>query len=259
MTMLARWTQAKKQFETITGRSKPVEKVLGKFRLSTGIEKALKACDKAEAGLETNPDKEKLNAAVKSLDRVIGTYLNKLTTEINAAKVAMGDDHKVYLKGLKYLKTTLEDVKGHFEGLARDTSGDLGDPIPGAKAELKKIVRKGRAATAELKLKLAEIRKAREAQEQDPNGRGDDLEVLEAPLTAGKESIEALKASLERLDHIGKTMFEDPGLPEIGPYVERLKTVWLDKGLCQRPASAIDVSIKQYNEQLKAIVQGFGL
>ena len=47
MSFLKQWADAKKAFEDATNAKKPVEKVLGVFRQSTGIEDALKVVDKA--------------------------------------------------------------------------------------------------------------------------------------------------------------------------------------------------------------------
>ena len=46
------WVQAKKTFETTTGKKKPGPKLLGIFRLPSGLESAFEAIDKAIAAYE---------------------------------------------------------------------------------------------------------------------------------------------------------------------------------------------------------------
>ena len=48
MPFLTDWQQAKKTFETTTGKKKPSDKFLDIFRKATGIEDALKNLDKAK-------------------------------------------------------------------------------------------------------------------------------------------------------------------------------------------------------------------
>jgi hypothetical protein len=51
---LKNWMDAKKEFESLTGKKKPSESFLKVFRKSSGVESALEACDKGLDGLEKN-------------------------------------------------------------------------------------------------------------------------------------------------------------------------------------------------------------
>lgn len=155
-SMQAIWKNSKTKFETITGRSKPVDKVLGIFRQTTGIEQALKACDKAEDAFRLNRDERnevRFRQAVERLKRHSTAYLVRLQTEIKKAKPEMGSDADIYLKGLRYLKASLEDVRGHFEDrlAERPRDRDYAVALAGARTEL----RRARKGLADLRLKLA--------------------------------------------------------------------------------------------------------
>lgn len=152
--MLDDWKQAKKDFETLTGKKKPTEKVLGLFRKSTGLEDALKACDTAL----DKKDAPKLEKATAELKKVATTYGSQLADAITKEK--MENDVKTELqKGLKVLKTRLDKFVTHFEAAVEAdkqfAKGGKPDIKAGLAATAPKLVMKAladcTAAVAKLK------------------------------------------------------------------------------------------------------------
>src|SRR4051812_38550000 len=82
------WKDAKKDYERITGKSKPTKTLLG-IRRSTGIESALDAFNQT-ADDKTPP--AKVQAAMKKFKSVADTYDKYLNERVTELKKATGDE-----------------------------------------------------------------------------------------------------------------------------------------------------------------------
>lgn len=128
---LVNWQKAKKEFEDLTGKKKPSEKVLVVFRKSSGVESALKACDNGITGLEENwakgdvKRKQSQVAMRKAIDvykKTAADYSSLLDQAINK-EVTDKEEKTVYYRGLKMLKAKLGQYATSYEAsLAFDTA-----------------------------------------------------------------------------------------------------------------------------------------
>jgi hypothetical protein len=106
--MTDQWKAAKQTFENTTKTKKPSTKVLGVFRLGTGIESTLKKVDAVLAGKETADAKFKKMGPLKiEFDKVSADYQGKLNTAIASEKAAIDP---VYKKGAEKLKFDLHNI-----------------------------------------------------------------------------------------------------------------------------------------------------
>ncbi len=128
---LANWQKAKKEFEDLTGKKKPAEKVLLVFRKSSGLESALKACDNGIKGLEENWAKGdvKRKASQAAMRKAIDVYKKTATDYASQLDQAINkeltdkEEKTVYYRGLKMLKAKLGQYGTSYEAsLAFDTA-----------------------------------------------------------------------------------------------------------------------------------------
>lgn len=113
------WKTTKEKFEKLTGKKKPAEKVLGMFRKSSGIEGALKDCDKADVAVAdkrggaapTEKEMEAYKAAKKKYDSTAATYIKSLDDAMKADKGA----DPAYANALKLLKADLKAISARMD------------------------------------------------------------------------------------------------------------------------------------------------
>ncbi|QGJ71156.1 Hypothetical protein PBC10988_28590 [Planctomycetales bacterium 10988] len=135
LNCLSEWKKTKQDFEKITGKKKPAEKTLGVFRRSSGIESALKKCDKHT---KVSPHSDKTFKSYKSdftkLEKTIKEYITLLDSSIKKEKENQDDDVKTVLeKGLKMLKRKLEHCLSRYEDDLNNAQTLLktSDPVEG--------------------------------------------------------------------------------------------------------------------------------
>lgn len=117
---LADWQNAKKTFETATGKKKPSEKVLGAFRKSTKIESALKGVDAC-----VKKDKwDDLPSAHKEFVKASNDYQSTLRKMVK--QDTTGSD---YIKEVDKLENSLETIRKAILNLVQ-TSGDISQASP---------------------------------------------------------------------------------------------------------------------------------
>ena len=116
------WKRTKKKFEELTGKKKPSEKLLGIFRKSSGMESALKSCDKGIEALDKNwtqGDQKRLKSqqdmqkAIVSFQKEADKYTQMLDSAIAKSKDA--EEKTVYYRGLKMLKAKLAEYADSYE------------------------------------------------------------------------------------------------------------------------------------------------
>ena len=152
------WKQAKKAFETLTGKHKPAETFLLLFHKGTDIDSCLKVCDTLVAA---NPiDTKKLTAAMKKLKDASDGYLATLKAEKAVATGGSKDIITVVSKGISSLKQSLKKYEAYFETVLKEAEvmAGAGNPkqkmidamlIP-YKAGVKTAVANAKAAAARL-------------------------------------------------------------------------------------------------------------
>jgi hypothetical protein len=103
MPMADQWKAAKQTFENTTKTKKPSTKVLGVFRMGTGIEAVLKKIDAVLATKVTADEKFKKAGPMKTeFDKVSAAYQGKLNTTIAGEKAAIDPVYKKAAEKLKF-------------------------------------------------------------------------------------------------------------------------------------------------------------
>ena len=124
MTFSSEWDAAKKEFETITGKSKPKPNgVFAKAFNKTDVSKGLKACDTHldDIAKETKDlkKKAKLIAAGKkyitSIKSDVNTYMKVLEEATKDEVADNAGDKTLYAKALKALRTKLDALEKSYE------------------------------------------------------------------------------------------------------------------------------------------------
>jgi uncharacterized protein YaaR (DUF327 family) len=113
----AQWKAVKKEFETLTGKKKPVEKAKALFityRKSTGIEAALTAVEKSFIAASKTRNETTVGAIVtayKQYKKVAGAYITELNKGIEAEQDFEKEDRTTYYRGLKLMKSKLDELE----------------------------------------------------------------------------------------------------------------------------------------------------
>lgn len=273
MPMLNDWKRTKKEFETLTGKSKPADTIASKFRLSSGLESALKACDAAEKGITTlsgkkEPSEVKLDTAIKAYSGVKNGYLSKLESAINDSKKEIGEDAKIYVKGLKMLKTKLDGYEAHYEEklafskaqVDREKDESYDDKHwKIARVKMKKAILKGRAATAKVKVELAALLKARKAAATDEEAAMINTDAWITYVQDFNIAVRELGWALKDVKKAREKGMDD--LPDPAPIEKKLKK--LDTVLAgvnhTSPPSLVAQVLKAYNAILKGLITEYAL
>jgi len=112
----AEWKDTKKEFEQITGKKKPAEKVLGIFRKSSGMESSLKQLDKSFKAIDAQKVEKKavdnFEKALSAYDKAKDSYLSQLNDALSKEK----DADSAYAKGLDVLKADLKAISAQAGG-----------------------------------------------------------------------------------------------------------------------------------------------
>ncbi|WP_207482475.1 hypothetical protein [Arenibaculum pallidiluteum] len=104
MTYLKEWQDAKKAFETATGKKKPSESFLGVFRKSSGLESACKGLDDAIK----KPTLDGLTKALMAFDKARLDYVKLLS------KADASDKDGDYAKEIQKLENALEGIQKNY-------------------------------------------------------------------------------------------------------------------------------------------------
>lgn len=144
------WQVTKKQFEKMTGKKKPAEKVMKYFRKSSGVESALKNMDKGYKKVEKKFSKKN----VKAFSETIDAYKAARLTYVKMLKGAIEAEEKKdspYVKWLKVLKSQLKAIERNAkarlqwyldiykEDYSKSTFAEIKAKIKEAKVYIKKI------------------------------------------------------------------------------------------------------------------------
>jgi len=115
------WAASKTAFETTTGKKKPSELILGKFRKSSGIEDALKKLDSEFDKFQkskpnsSDADLKKLQAASEAFIAVKSTYMTTLQKAVDEDKT----EDPIYELCVNILRLDLEAIEGQSTAMIR--------------------------------------------------------------------------------------------------------------------------------------------
>jgi hypothetical protein len=176
MSYEASWKQAKKDFETATGRKKPSETFLGVFRKGSGVESAAKELDKAIA--KGNPDG--IRKAVEALAKASKDYVALLRA---AAKDSKNKDVERDIDDLRQTFDTwgvrADETANHAAKLAM--LDDLKDEIAAWEksyekqtAAVNRLVTAGRNAIGAVRDAVADLLETAAANDKDGQKRAED-------------------------------------------------------------------------------------
>jgi uncharacterized protein with von Willebrand factor type A (vWA) domain len=119
MSYVADWKAAKARFEATTNQKKPVEKVLGAFKQSTGLEGALKVVDAAVAKEDKDTLKKGYQAYASAAMKYNGFLLNVLKDTMKAegatADAETKDALMKYAVAVQTMTQDLEKIRGEIQ------------------------------------------------------------------------------------------------------------------------------------------------
>lgn len=140
--MVAEWKTAKKEFEAVTGKSRPKESFLKIFSKGSGIEPALKKCDDLANSDSRASSKEKkataakLKTALADLMAKVKAYLELLDKGI-AAEAGKTDMYRA----LKALRAKTDKFKPHYDYAIKEMETDALEMLTkGGAPMLRKVV-----------------------------------------------------------------------------------------------------------------------
>lgn len=152
----ADWEKAKKEFESVTGKSKPKPKgLIASAFNSTGLTSDLKTCDKMISAIELeNKDmakKKKLIDAGKKhvpvFAKSAASYLKVLDDAVKTEVADNAGEKTVFAKGLKLLRSTLDALEKSYEAKINAYEVANDDSTPGALEKATKMVQKSLVST----------------------------------------------------------------------------------------------------------------
>lgn len=182
------WQDAKKAFEAKTKRKKPSRTILGAFRMSSGIEKALSTCEGLALKLASDPDDKtsaKLKAARADMRRATAGYV----AELRKARSGDADADPVYAEQLVVLAKALEDIADSLD-TACEAAEEKWQVAP---YDVKRAAAALAAAQAAVKAAASKVEQARKS-------RGDiDAKLFQKHLTEPTKAVAAALLALQKL------------------------------------------------------------
>ncbi|GAA0596896.1 hypothetical protein [Caenispirillum bisanense] len=149
------WQDAKKTFEAKTNRKKPSRTILGAFRMSSGIEKALSTCEVLALKHADAPD-EKTSAKLKTARADMRRAASGYVSVLKKAKSGDAGADPAYLEQLDVLAKELERIADSLD-TACDAAEDKWQVAP---YDLKRCATAFAAATAAVDGAQAKLKQA---------------------------------------------------------------------------------------------------
>lgn len=101
------WKQAKKDFETKTGKKKPSKKFLGAFRKSSGLESAIDDLDQISLEVWDAKDQKQYDKAKKKFDAGLKKVRSAVADYVKVLETAAEGDYAEHKEDVMELKNKL--------------------------------------------------------------------------------------------------------------------------------------------------------
>lgn len=250
-TWLDHWKRAKKEFEDATEKKKPHKHVLGVFRKSSGVESALKTCDKAVKGVTPERGKKEksekvLQKAIEKFRKTKAGYLDLLDKAINK-EIKVKEEKTIYYRATKTLRARLDQYETDYEETLAFSTAKLDKEDKYSDKHWKIAEKKLKSALAKCVAASKEV-KTGVARSGQPEATGIGSEARYAWVSEMPYAIRQLRSAL---DDVAKARKQGGDFPDPARFAKLLKRI---DGL-SLPMDVDPKQIEKLNKQFTGILK----